>query len=49
MDTLVKKWQVWAVTDSHKLIHPAFEGSIENCVRFVEPRLAGAYAILPAD
>lgn len=49
MDTLAKQWCVWLISSSHQLLNIELIGSIEDCVRFVEPRLYGYYAIMPYE
>lgn len=49
METIQPLWCVWYVSQSNKLLHVEHKGALLDCVRFVEPRLHGAYAILPYD
>lgn len=49
MDTLYSQWAAWSLTLSGALIRREFTGSIEACIRFVEPRRYGSWAILPYD
>lgn len=47
IETMYKMWAVWYVNGDNKLSHIEGKGSLEECVRFVEPRLEGAYVIMP--
>lgn len=49
MDTLYSRWAVWSLTSQGALMRREFIGSIEACIRFVEPRQYGSWAILPYD
>lgn len=49
METVVKYWAVWRVGSNNKLLCIEGKGCLRECVRFVEPRMAGAYAILPYE
>ena len=47
MDTLTKRWCVWSVSSSNHLMRVEFIGNLEECVRFVDPKCHGCYAIIP--
>lgn len=47
METMHKMWAVWYVDSAQKLLYIEGKGSLEECVKFVEPRQEGAYAIMP--
>ena len=49
MDTLAKQWCVWLIGRKNHLLSIEFVGGLEECVRFVEPRCYGYYAIMPYD
>jgi len=49
MDTIAKQWCVWLIGSSRQLLNIEFIGSIDDCVRFVDPRCYGYYAILPYE
>lgn len=49
MDTICKYWAVWRVGSNNNLLCIEGKGTLEECVRFVEPRQQGAYAILPYE
>lgn len=49
MNTLCKQWCVRLVGGSNHLLQVEFIGKLEECVRFVEPRCHGRYAILPHE
>ena len=47
MATLYKKWSVLYISSEQKILGEEFYGTLEECVRFVEPRCYGYYAIKP--
>ncbi len=49
MDTLAKQWCVWLIGSSHQLLNIEFIGSLDDCVRFVDPRCYGHYVIMPYE
>jgi hypothetical protein len=49
MDTIYRGWAVWYVSSQNELLYVEYVGTLENCVRFVEPRQCGVYAILPYE
>lgn len=49
MDTLYKTWCVWRLSSDNKLLCIEVKGTLGECVRFVEPRRLGAYAITPYE
>lgn len=49
MNTLYKTWCVWSVVGKGLLLDIQKKGTLEECVRFVEPRLLGAFVIMPYE
>lgn len=49
MDTLYKLWAVWYVSPTNGHLYIEGKGSLEECVRFVESRMLGEYAIMPYE
>lgn len=49
MDTIYKEWAVWFVSTQNELLNIEYISTLEDCVRFVEPRQYGVYAILPYE
>lgn len=49
METLYKKWRVLYISREQKILSEEFSGTLEECVRFIEPRCYGFYAIMPKD
>lgn len=49
METLYKKWSVLYISSEQKILSEEFSGTLEECVRFVEPRRYGCYAIKPKE
>lgn len=49
METMHDLWAVWYVSQANQLLYIEGKGTLEECVRFVEPRQPGAYAILPYE
>lgn len=47
METMYKEWSVMYISREQKLISEEFTGTLEECVRFVEPRCYGYFAIKP--
>lgn len=49
MDTIYKQWAVWYVGHKKELLNIEYISTLQDCVRFVEPRQYGVYTILPYD
>lgn len=49
METISEKWCVWLIGSSRQLLNIEYVGSLDDCVRFVDPRCYGYYAIMPYD
>ena len=47
METMYPLWAVWRISSTNGLLCIEWKGSLEECVRLVEPRMLGAYAIMP--
>lgn len=49
MDTITQLWQVWYVTADRHLLYCDFTATLVECVRVIEARQQGAWAIIPAQ